>query len=228
MANSFNPRRPRGRRRNGDHLRTSAQHVSIHAARAGGDNRVRQAGRRGCGFNPRRPRGRRRSQPRPHLHARHSFNPRRPRGRRRDHTALATRSATSFNPRRPRGRRLASDVLCDEVGGFNPRRPRGRRRDRCRSSVTTDLFQSTPPARAATWPDITGLEANAFQSTPPARAATPARSARFLHAFRFNPRRPRGRRRQTWTSNTTACLVSIHAARAGGDSLARCMSKLTV
>ena len=77
---------------------------------------------------------------------------------------------------------------------FNPRRPRGRRLDLAINGTTVPVFQSTPPARAAT---ITaGLdnetrmvsihaareggddrrrwstERAKFQSTPPARAAT--------------------------------------------------------
>ena len=77
------------------------------------------------------------------------------------------------------------------------------------------MFQSTPPARAATEASYFWDAWNAFQSTPPARAATrramgpnvgfrfqstpPARAATLpkmygTPAYRFNPRRPRGRR----------------------------------
>ena len=99
---------------------------------------------------------------------------------------------------------------------FNPRRPRGRRPAGPRRQTFMRLFQSTPPARAATiamtQTDLPGL----FQSTPPARAATIMLAAIAIaadvsiHAAReggdsrpssvlpvclcFNPRRPRGRR----------------------------------
>ena len=57
-------------------------------------------------------------------------------------------------------------------------------------------FQSTPPARGATVECTGAFTLTLFQSTPPARGAT--------------YRRVRGLR---------ACRVSIHAPRAGGDSL---------
>src|ERR1039458_7891288 len=105
--------------------------------------------------------------------------------------------------------------------GFNPRRPRGRRRRNYLQGCRGAVFQSTPPARAATlaedvrdpgvpvsihaareggdtairwpspWPSW-------FQSTPPARAATLAEDVR-------DPGVP----------------VSIHAAREGGDPAIR-------
>ena len=102
---------------------------------------------------------------------------------------------------------------------FNPRRPRGRRPDHSTFMSFANSFQSTPPARAATFfvggqdgsqkvsihaareggdtltaANIQGI--NEFQSTPPARAAT--QDAR---GGRAHPR------------------VSIHAAREGGDIL---------
>src|ERR1022692_1812929 len=103
------------------------------------------------------------------------------------------------------------------VIGFNPRRPRGRRRERAhrvhhRSGVSIHAareggddvmpdptrllkFQSTPPARAATCSFGDGVAVPQFQSTPPARAATRCRCCRWCG----------------W-------LVSIHAAREGGDA----------
>src|ERR1039458_4957410 len=78
--------------------------VSIHAAREGGDGIVRAYGEHGGSFNPRRPRGRRRIYVTP--------------------WAVPSR--------------------------FNPRRPRGRRRSLTGERFAIAVFQSTPPARAAT------------------------------------------------------------------------------
>ena len=217
----FNPRRPHGRRPRASTDPSEWMRVSIHAARAGGDEVEVVSSTSGkSAFQSTPPAraatwGRRRAPPPPHPR---SFNPRRPRGRRRT-TCSRGRSRSRFNPRRPRGRRRTpsatihmreefqstpparaattddrfklSETLC-----FNPRRPRGRRRDRRpaillrRRNVSIHaaraggdvscppgeranvMFQSTPPARAATWrgaPRLTGLM---FQSTPPARAAT--------------------------------------------------------
>src|ERR1022692_1113427 len=105
-------------------------------------------------------------------------------------------------------------------------------------------FQSTPPARAATKllcrlshqqivsihaareggdPAVTatGAAVGAFQSTPPARAATTVPSVYRVNAVRFNPRRPRGRRRRFPAYTVSTRFVSIHAAREGGDRCTR-------
>ena len=130
---------------------------------------------------------------------------------------LAYRSPTCFNPRRPRGRRqqhirLGVTVLAVSI---HAAREGGDART-LRAPITNTLFQSTPPARAATIHPCAGLLTVAFQSTPPARAATHLESALCvkdavsIHAAReggdrqvasfvhftlcFNPRRPRGRR----------------------------------
>ena len=102
-----------------------------------------------------------------------------------------------------------------------------------------ELFQSTPPARAATTACFVVAGSCLFQSTPPARAATGYNAAArpgwrvSIHAARaggdtlswsigssyfcFNPRRPRGRRRVHHGRGQRHDAVSIHAARAGGD-----------
>ena len=192
--------------------------VSTHAARAGGDRH-----------------------PRPNL----------------------TEGRRSFNPRRPRGRRPSGWIGRRPRCSFNPRRPRGRRRA-CPAAFTAPLaaFQPTPPARAATQlrhlrPQRLRVSTHAaraggdvpagvvtaavagFQPTPPARAATRRPSLTLTGTSRFNPRRPRGRRRNDpngwqmsrWFQPTPPARaathlvressarvkVSTHAARAGGD-----------
>ena len=56
-----------------------------------------------------------------------------------------------------------------------------------------------------------------FQSTPPARAATRSKPTS-PRCTRFNPRRPRGRRHFGDIGDNRGCVVSIHAAREGGDA----------
>ena len=213
--------------------------VSIHAAREGGDRMV---------LRPRAPLAR--------------FNPRRPRGRRQGAVILSfiykefqstppARAATASTA--PVTWRCTVSIHAAREGGdpakrrkprarksFNPRRPRGRRQTVLYIGVIFVLFQSTPPARAATptptitcrgsWvsihaareggdhdeagsfqlPDVSihaareggdimaRIEAEvpgAFQSTPPGRAATRSGRSDRVNPRRFNPRRPRGRRR---------------------------------
>ena len=190
----FNPRRPRGRR----------------------PMLNRPSGSR-C-FNPRRPRGRRPDTLGAATTVSLCFNPRRPRGRRRHRSRLLryaelfqstppARAATCdavvdrhagacFNPRRPRGRRRGCMTTAASARCFNPRRPRGRRRSRARATHADVMFQSTPPARAATSVIARCSDArDMFQSTPPARAATCVATVAAARNQCFNPRRPRGRRR---------------------------------
>ena len=168
------------------------------------------------------------------------FNPRRPRGRRRQVLETAW-ICFSFNPRRPRGRRrcshrsqhLAVSIHAARAGGDGQQLDRRERT--CRVSIHAARaggdpawawhdspmfeFQSTPPARAATVRrGRASRSRSAFQSTPPARAATTHRSLLSWPATCFNPRRPRGRRLRT-TTELLARIVSIHAARAGGDAV---------
>ncbi len=60
----------------------------------------------------------------------------------------------NFNPRFPRGKRLShlwSRLLSRY---FNPRFPRGKRPTRSMNALATSIFQSTLPAREATFPLI--------------------------------------------------------------------------
>ena len=64
-----------------------------------------------------------------------------------------------------------------------------------KTDINADIFQSTPPVKAATRDTATQPEADpAFQSTPPVKAAT------WLYAW-----------------NQYDYIISIHAAREGGD-----------
>ena len=155
------------------------------------------------------------------------FNPRRPRGRRLPaRLGSLPLDSVSIHAAREGGDKPALTSSA-RVIGFNPRRPRGRRRNpihdlrlyegvsihaaREGGDLNPDfiehmrtLFQSTPPARAATASTFVLDIASRFQSTPPARAATLQRWTLGTVLDRFNPRRPRGRRRATNRTHGTA------------------------
>jgi len=78
--------------------------------------------------------------------------------------------------------------------GFNPRLPHGRRPGESAPSAPYYAFQSTPPAREATYMSNHPRSSRVFQSTPPAREAT-----------------------STNVQLVRCCRVSIHASRTGGD-----------
>jgi hypothetical protein len=107
----------------------------------------------------------------------------------------ACRSAVEhlFQSTPPARARPTASGARSAASGFNPRRPRGRRPRNSLKSPRDRAFQSTPPARAATSVGILDVRPKCF-----------------------NPRRPRGRR-PIRIGNPLHLLVSIHAARAGGD-----------
>ena len=78
---------------------------------------------------------------------------------------------------------------------FNPRPPRGGRPNTPPCGGIDFAFQSTPPARGATFHITKTDSRTTFQSTPPARGAT-----------------------ETAQKPKTTCQISIHAPREGGDS----------
>ena len=57
-----------------------------------------------------------------------------------------------------------------------------------------------------------------FQSTPPARGATLLQSVKLAGTQHFNPRPPRGGRRDGGSRQLHQARISIHAPREGGDS----------
>ena len=168
------------------------------------------------------------------------FNPRSPRGERLSISVFRFWRRFDFNPRSPRGERLIltnrsliririsihapregsdpkSGMAMSHRANFNPRSPRGERPlDEC-SMPLTRPFQSTLPARGATYADDDDGNDKKFQSTLPARGATDRIKPRnnyiiiSIHAPRegsdcgwirplrgichFNPRSPRGERR---------------------------------
>ena len=77
---------------------------------------------------------------------------------------------------------------------FNPRSPHGERQQRRRRAVRTCAFQSTLPARGATYVGNHSAAYSAFQSTLPARGATLRWTVKNTRLENFNPRSPHGER----------------------------------
>ena len=115
------------------------------------------------------------------------------------------------------------DTTCARPSGnphFNPRPPRGGRQISAVISNPLPAFQSTPPARGATWPfPKIAILAYGFQSTPPARGATPAQPPPLrpgvisIHAPREGGDFP------VYRCHVGGGKISIHAPREGGDAL---------
>ena len=102
---------------------------------------------------------------------------------------------------------------------FNPRPPRGGRRQNPAHGTLTKDFNPRPPRGGATCPTRSGRTRRLiFQSTPPARGATFYRCVP-LYGFRnFNPRPPRGGRPKKPHWHVLWRYISIHAPREGGDT----------
>ena len=85
-----------------------------------------------------------------------------------------------------------------------------------RKKITLRKFQSTPPVKAATDTAISIHTARGFQSTPPVKAATRSRlPSHFATKFQSTPpvKAATVRNSCVWDMS----LISIHAAREGGD-----------
>jgi len=108
----------------------------------------------------------------------------------------------SFNPRPPRGGRQSPNYSASSSSSFNPRPPRGGRQQREGGDTPCLQFQSTPPAwGATTFGAITMPHARMFQSTPPAWGATSTPLVIEYGVTGFNPRPPRGGRPQRHDSH---------------------------
>ena len=168
------------------------------------------------------------------------FNPRSPHGERREQLLAAVSfcaisihaprtgsdrgnpafrpSYRNFNPRSPHGeRRRSSQPSPFPLHYFNPRSPHGERRERAAAPTEKQRFQSTLPARGATFAPVVLDATDRFQSTLPARGATSAvdfKAVRLhisIHAPRTgsDPGSPAERRND---------YISIHAPRTGSDA----------
>jgi len=203
------------------HDTTSMDNVSIHAPRAGGDPGQLTTAATSASFNPRPPRrGRRRFCFRRCQLAEFQSTPP-AQGATWIMTIPPGLITVSIHAPPRRGRLPPSLQPRLPEDSFNPRPPRRGRRFRLKPSTTNKTFQSTPPAQGATVVLTTSNASLAFQSTPPAQGATWIFEAS-PGGFRcFNPRPPRRGRRRNLCNVGRACIVSIHAPRAGGD---RCSS----
>ena len=87
--------------------------------------------------------------------------------------------------------------------------------------ITGFVFQSTPPVKAATDAVCNALRFREFQSTPPVKAATDVYTKTYtgmvisIHAAREGGDPP-----TTFSPSNTS--ISIHAAREGGDKHRHC------
>ena len=147
-----------------------------------------------------------------------------------------------FNPRSPRGERLKRQQKKELGRYFNPRSPRGERPGvECKTSRDVYIFQSTLPARGATYARGGTRCLNAISIHAPREGSDGG--TRCLDAERlvhFNPRSPRGERQygkgvrveakefqstlpaRGATDDAVACApavrrISIHAPREGSD-----------
>ncbi len=168
------------------------------------------------------------------------FNPRCPRGQRPPYlhhaaprfqfqSTLPARAATLRRSRRAamhsvsiHAARAGSDydyqISGDAGNCFNPRCPRGQRHNVIAADLPRIGFQSTLPARAAT--PTTKPCGHVYRVS--IHAARAGSDRRRFDRFRpscmcFNPRCPRGQRREARSEATSGANVSIHAARAGSD-----------
>ena len=123
---------------------------------------------------------------------------------------------TNFNPRSPHGERPAAVCCLCRWRYFNPRSPHGERPGWSILSAIISVFQSTLPARGATFNQSPFAVHASFQSTLPARGATGNR-ARYWYRCHFNPRSPHGERRYSFLAARRHSSISIHAPRTGSD-----------
>ena len=167
----FNPRLPRGRRQPAI-VWSTGRAVSIHASRAGGDARCERGG---IGM-------------RVSIHASRAGGDR-----------VADRHVplnVCFNPRLPRGRRRSLRPASYRAGCFNPRLPRGRRRDAAQalpeSAVSIHASRAGGDVISAL-PELSRSHVSIHASR--AGGDDVRCRPRMATGRCFNPRLPRGRRR---------------------------------
>ena len=125
--------------------------ISIHAPRTGSDERPKTATKKGGNFNPRSPHGERHTADKDYLPAEYRISIHAPRTGSDAHTRFPVVRPTHFNPRSPHGERQRSAGQVYGAGYFNPRSPHGERRYSASVSTSGIVFQSTLPARGATF-----------------------------------------------------------------------------
>jgi len=168
--------------------------ISIHAPRAGSDDRRADFRQTLADFNPRSPCGERRADGRAEIHGT-DISIHAPRAGSDRREARSRTSQANFNPRSPCGERRCADREPCALARISIHAPRaGSDASRQYSSSSSRAFQSTLPVRGATRDVMKYAVFIPFQSTLPVRGATrPARSL------------------------VSRSRISIHAPRAGSD-----------
>ena len=129
-----------------------------------------------------------------------------------------SRGSTHFNPRSPHGERQKKHILDMGISNFNPRSPHGERHPPDESWERTQSFQSTLPARGATFSFVnSGYLAVRFQSTLPARGATATPPFFLSRESAFQSTLPARGATQNAAKDPLAQEISIHAPRTGSD-----------
>ena len=192
--------------------------ISIHAPRTGSDNSIRTENiQTALHFNPRSPHGERRGCPTVCCDRKKHFNPRSPHGERLSFFDF-TRVALYISIHAPRtGSDGNSYCQIPEYANFNPRSPHGERHCESCNQPCLTTFQSTLPARGATFAVPKNVRRSKFQSTLPARGATCIAEWRITHVAHFNPRSPHGERLRQAVGYIRR-QISIHAPRTGSDA----------
>ena len=235
----LNPRAPRGARRGLDVVADVPLGVSIHAPRAGRDRpRPSRPSPPGC-FNPRAPRGARRAFDGPSERIK-QFQSTRPARGATAQCLLPWKMSTMFQSTRPArgatlpvrreahtrkvsihapraGRDHSSLPASVDSGCFNPRAPRGARPPKAHLGEIYVLFQSTRPARGATFLSILSEQSKPVSIHAPRAGRDDGCTSARSGIRCFNPRAPRGARPQRVRRNVFRGKVSIHAPRAGRD-----------
>ena len=217
----FNPRPPRGGRRDATGLRTTATMFQSTPPARRATSAPPEARHPGPCFNPRPPRGGRLGEPtveRPPEDV--SIHAPRAEGDSQAMTVTAGLSPVSIHAPRAEGDWRARPML--RAGcRFNPRPPRGGRRERSGSEPTNSRFNPRPPRGGRHTAGGVKHKTRLFQSTPPARRATRGQPALrdaggvSIHAPRAEGDAGDGLKELVDT------LVSIHAPRAEGDAATR-------
>ncbi len=192
--------------------------VSIHAPRAGRDEKCLIAINHSSGVSIHAPRAGRDTNEFTLRSSARSFNPRAPRGARRPARANR-RAALLFQSTRPArgatGHERRAVPIC---GPFNPRAPRGARRCNVFGSYNGLMFQSTRPARGATSSGMGSLSGfTGFNPRAPRGARLCARQMASVPIL-FQSTRPARGATHSDRPERTPKMVSIHAPRAGRDT----------
>ena len=100
---------------------------------------------------------------------------------------------------------------------FNPRSPHGERRGQTPEETVNTAFQSTLPARGATFQYLINQFCRCISIHAPRTGSDAAETWQYAHTRNFNPRSPHGERLVTRPTKCTRC-ISIHAPRTGSDA----------